>query len=107
MFPKIADMEIERLGHLHYAPYFSFSIPQKATALGGYLAYTADASRELDAENTYDYYDYSYLFLRRQTSLLHYPFRSIDELGGSGSSREYGPICSTYGSFEHYAPFPQ
>lgn len=101
------ENEIKRLGHLHYAPYFSFSIPQKATALGGYLAYTADASRELDPENTYDYYDYVHLFLRHQSSLLHYPFRSIDELGGSGSSREYGPICSTYGSFEHSAPFPQ
>lgn len=101
------EEELKRLGHLHYSPYFSFSIPQKATALGGYLAYTADASRELDAENTYDYYDYSYLFLRRQTSLLHYPFRSIDDLGGSGSSRDYGSIRSAYGSFEHLAPFPQ
>ena len=101
------EEELKRLGHLHYSPYFSFSIPQTATALGGYLAYTADASRELDAENTYDYYDYSYLFLRRQTSLLHYPFCSIDDLGGSGSSRDYGPIRSAYGLFEHLAPFPQ
>lgn len=101
------EEELKRLGHLHYSPYFSFSIPQKATALGGYLAYTADASRELDAENTYDYYDYSYLFLRRQTSLLHYPFCSIDDLGGSGSSRDYGSIRSAYGLFEHLAPFPQ
>ena len=101
------EEELERLGHLHYAPYFSFSIPQKATALRGYLAYTADASEQLDRENTYDYYDYVYLFLRHQSSLLHYPFRSIDDMGGSGSSRDYGPIHSAYGSFEHYAPFPQ
>ena len=101
------EEELERLGHLHYAPYFSFSIPQKATALRGYLAYTADASEQLDRENTYDYYDYVYLFLRHQSSLLHYPFRSIDDMGGSGSSRDYGPIRSAYGSFEHYAPFPQ
>ena len=101
------EAELKRLGHLHYTPYFSFSIPQKATALGGYLAYTADASEQLDRENTYDYYDYVYLFLRHQTSLLHYPFRSIEDLGGSSSSRDYGPIRSVYGTFEHSAPFPQ
>lgn len=101
------EQELERLGHLHYAPYFFFSIPQKATALSGYLAFTADASEQLDRENTYDYYDYVYLFLRHQTSLLHYPFRSIEDLGGSSSSRDYGPIRSAYGTFEHYAPFPQ
>lgn len=101
------EQELERLGHLHYSPYFSFSIPQKATALRGYLAYTADASEYFAPENTYDYYDYLYLFLRRQTSLLHYPFRSIDDLGGSGSSRDYGPIRSAYGTFEHSALFPQ
>lgn len=101
------EQELERLGHLRYTPYFSFSIPQKATALRGYLAYTADASEQLDRENTYDYYDYVYLFLRHQTSLLHYPFRSVEDLGGSGSSRDYGPIRSAYGTFEHYAPFPQ
>lgn len=101
------EEELERLGHLHYAPYFSFSIPQKATALGGYLAYTADTRRELDPENAYDYYDFTHLFLRRQTKLLHYPFLLIDDLGGSSSSREYGPIRSAYGTFEHSAPFPQ
>lgn len=101
------EHELERLGHLHYAPYFSFSIPQKATALGGYLAYTADASRELDPENTYDYYDFTNLLLRRQTSLLHYPFRSIDDLGGLSSLSTYGPIHSAYGNFYYSAPFPQ
>lgn len=101
------EHELERLGHLHYAPYFSFSIPQKATALGGYLAYTADASRELDPENTYDYYDFTNLLLRRQTSLLHYPFRSIDDLGGLSYFGTYGPIHSAYGSFYYSAPFPQ
>ena len=101
------EHELERLGHLHYAPYISFSIPKKATALGGYLAYTADASEQLDRENTYDYYDFTHLLLRRQTALLHYPFRSIDDLGGLGSLGAYGPIYSAYGTFEHSAPFPQ
>lgn len=101
------EEELERLGHLHYAPYFSFSIPQKATALSGYLAYTADASEQLDRENTYDYYDFTHLLLRRQTALLHYPFRSIDDLGGLSSLGSYGPIRSAYGIFEHSAPFPQ
>lgn len=101
------EEELERLGHLHYSPYFSFSIPQKATMLGGYLAYTADASEHLERENDYPYYDFTHLFLRRQTSLLHYPFRSIDDLGGLGSLGAYGPIRSAYGTFEHSAPFPQ
>ena len=101
------EEELERLGHLHYAPYISFSIPQKATMLGGYLAYTADASEHLGRENDYPYYDFTHLFLRRQTSLLHYPFRSIDDLGGLGSLGAYGPICSAYGTFEYSAPFPQ
>lgn len=101
------EAELKRLGHLHYTPYFSFSIPQKATALGGYLAYTADASEQLDRENDYPYYDFTHLLLRRQTSLLHYPFCSIDDLGGSSSLRAYGPIRFAYGTFEHSAPFPQ
>lgn len=101
------EAELKRLGHLHYTPYLSFSISQKATALVGYLAYTADASEQLDPENTYDYYDFTHLFLRRQTALLHYPFYSIDNLGGSSSLRAYGPIHFAYGTFEHSAPFPQ
>lgn len=101
------EEELERLGHLHYSPYFSFSIPQKATMLGGYLAYTADASEHLERENDYPYYDFTHLFLRHQTSLLHYPFRSIDDLGGLGSLGAYGPIRSAYGTFEYSAPFPQ
>lgn len=101
------EEELERLGHLHYAPYISFSIPQKATMLGGYLAYTADASEYLAPENTYDYNDSTILVLRHQTSLFHYPFCSIDDVGGSGSLSAYGPIHSAYGHFYHSAPFPQ
>ena len=101
------EEELERLGHLHYAPYISFSIPQKATALRGYLAYTADASEYLAPENTYDYNDSTILVLRHQTSLFHYPFCSIDDVGGSGSLSAYGPIHSAYGHFYHSAPFPQ
>lgn len=101
------EEELERLGHLHYAPYISFSIPQKATALRGYLAYTADASEYLAPENTYDYNDSTILVLRHQTSLFHYPFCSIDDVGGSGSLSAYGLIRSAYGTFEYSAPFPQ
>ena len=101
------EEELERLGHLHYATYISFSIPQKATALRGYLAYTADASEYLAPENTYDYNDSTILVLRHQTSLFHYPFCSIDDVGGSGSLSAYGPIHSAYGHFYHSAPFPQ
>lgn len=112
MFPKSANMEIERLGHLHYSPYFSFSIPRGAEKLLGYLSYTVDA-REMpdpadihfaDPEN-WPYTDSGFLFLRHQVNWLHYPFRSIDDLGGSRSSGAYGPIRSAYGRFSYSARF--
>ena len=106
MFPESARMEIERLGHLHDSPYFSFSIPDGAERLWGYLAYTVDA-REMpqpadihfaDPEN-WSYTDSCIVFLRHQVRWLHYPFVSIERLGGQKSVTNYGPIRSGYGLF--------
>ena len=99
--------ELERLGHLKYTPYLSFSIPRQASAMMGYLAYTTDASAFLDRADNPNFYDFVEIFLRHQSKLLHYPFRSIDDLGGSGYYVNYGPICFDHGNFYFEAPFPQ
>ena len=103
------ENELERLGHLHYSPWFSFSIPKGAEELRGYLAYTLDAAPFLEREQTeenWDFYDFAYVFLRHQTRWLHYPFVSIDDLGGARRSADYGPIRSVYGYPYYCAPFP-
>lgn len=99
--------ELERLGHLKYTPYLPFSIPRQASAMMGYLAYTTDASAFLDRADNPNFYDFVEIFLRHQSKLLHYPFRSIDDLGGSGYYVNYGPICFDHGNFYFEAPFPQ
>ena len=99
-------MEIERLGHLHYSPYFSFAVPGGAERLWGCLAYTVDA-REMpepadihfeDPEN-WVYTDQCIVFLRHQVTWLSYPFVDIDDMGGQRSVTNYGPIRSGYGLF--------
>ena len=106
MFPESARMEIERLGHLHYSPYFSFAVPGGAERLWGCLAYTVDA-REMpepadihfeDPEN-WVYTDQCIVFLRHQVTWLSYPFVDIDDMGGQRSVTNYGPIRSGYGLF--------
>lgn len=99
--------ELERLGHLKYTPYLPFSIPRQASAMMGYLAYTTDASAFLDRADNPNFYDFVEIFLRHQSKLFHYPFRSIDDLGGSGHYVNYGPICFDHGNFYFEAPFPQ
>ena len=101
------ELELERLGHLQYTPYLSFSIPRQASAMGGYLAYTTDASTFFDKEDTSNFYDFVEIFLRHQSRPLHYPFSSIDILGGSSYYSDYGPFCFDYGNFYFEAPFPQ
>ena len=101
------EHELERLGHLHYSPWFSFSISRGAEELRGYLAYTLDASPFLArTEENEDFYDFVYVLLRHQTRWLHYPFVSIDDLGGARRSADYGPIRSVYGYPYYCAPFP-
>ena len=95
--------ELERLGHIHYSPYFSFSIPRNGDGMRGYLAYTLDRS---DFPDTSKSEEFSYLFLRHQSGLLHYPFKSVDDLGGIHGAKEYGPIESVSGSFGYYGPSP-
>ena len=75
--------------------------------MGGYLAYTTDASTFFDKEDTSNFYDFVEIFLRHQSRPLHYPFCSIDILGGSSYYSDYGPFCFDYGNFYFEAPFPQ
>ena len=96
--------ELERLGHLHYSPWFSFSIPRGAQGLQGYLAYTLDISGAQEWEG--DFYDYVHVFLRHQTDWLHYPFVSIGDLGGRRYAGQYGPIATGYGSPYYNTPLP-
>lgn len=103
------EEELKRLGHLHYSPWFSFSIPKEAEALRGYLAYNLDAASFLEREQTEDnggFYDFAHVFLRHQAKWLHYPFVSIDDLGGARRSADYGPIQSAFGASYYNGSFP-
>jgi len=91
--------ELRRLGHYHYSPYYSFSIPRGAEGMRGYLAYTQDA-------DPHEVYEFCYTFLRHQQRLLHYPFADINALGGAQHAGEYGPIRSVYGHFSYYGDTP-
>lgn len=98
------EEELERLGHLHYSPWFDYSIPRGAQQLRGYLAYTSDIStfepgRKMDGTEI-EFVDHGYLMLRHQSQLLQYPFHSISSLGGSRSAGAYGPIQSICGAFD-------
>ena len=111
ILPTTTLMEAERLGHLRYVPWISFTIPDGVEQVRGYLSYnTLDASRFLepsdihpdDPEN-WTYQDNWYVFLRHQTGLLQYPFHDVADLGG-GSAGDYGPIQTVFGQFEYYNP---
>ena len=98
------ELELHRLGHLHYSPSFSFSIPRGAEGMRGWIAYTTAAVPSPLVENPSDwsYGDFWYVFLRHQERWLHYPFVSIRDLGGSRSAGAYGPIRSVYAPFTFY-----
>lgn len=95
------ENELKRLGHLHYSPWFDFSIPNGAENLRGYLAYTASTPYPSSSSNV-DYGDFWYVFLRHQTQWLHYPFVSIDIYGGSRSLPRTGPLRGIYAPFDYY-----
>ena len=111
ILPATTLMEAERLGHLRYVPWISFTIPDGAEQVRGYLSYTLDASRFLepsdihpdDPEN-WTYQDNWYVFLRHQAGLLQYPFHGVADLGGAGRTGDYGPIQTVFGHFEYYNP---
>ena len=92
------ELELHRLGHLHYSPSFSFSIPRGAEGMRGWIAYTTAAvpSPLVEDPSDWSYGDFWYVFLRHQERWLHYPFVSIRDLGGSRSAGAYGPIRSVY-----------
>ena len=48
--------------------------------------------------------DLTYLFLRHQSSLLHYPFASISDLGGQRDAGRHGAIETAWATFEFYLP---
>ena len=104
------ENELERLGHLHYSPYFSFSIPSGAQKVRGWLAYTVLGTDEIpepadftvSAPENWSYGDFWYVFLRHQTQWLHYPFVSIDIYGGSQSLPRTGPLRGIYAPFDYY-----
>ena len=94
-FQEETRMELERLGgRLHYSPWFNFSIPRDAENLRGYLAYTVNL-----ASDPTDFYDSAYVFLRHQSSFLHYPFFSISDLGGARSVADYANVESAWQLF--------
>ena len=100
------ELELHRLGHLHYSPSFSFSfsIPRGAEGMRGWIAYTTAAvpSPLVEDPSDWSYGDFWYVFLRHQERWLHYPFVSIRDLGGSRSAGAYGPIRSVYAPFNFY-----
>lgn len=103
-------LEAERLGHLRYVPWISFTIPDGAEQVRGYLSYTLDASRFPEPSDIHDdpenwaYQDNWYVFLRRQTGLLQYPFHDVADLGGANSAWDYGPIQTVYSKFLYFPP---
>ena len=102
MLPESALMEVERLGHLHYIPWFDFTVPAEASTAYGYLAYTVEgAVTQTDDPEERVYGDFWDVVLRHQSRWLHYPFQSISALGGTGTVRTQA-IQSAYGHFYYY-----
>ena len=110
LLPETIQMEVERLGHLHYTPYFNFAIPEGAENLRGYLAYTVEnASRfpspadiHTDDPDSWTFGDTWTVYLRHQNRWLHYPFLSISDLGGTAYTGA-DTIQSAYGMFAYYS----
>ena len=110
MFPESTKMELERLGHLRYYPWISFSLPAGAENFRGWLAYTVSdrdqfpepADIHTDDPEAWSYGDFWYVFLRHQVQWLHYPFVSIDIYGGSRSLPRTGPLRGIYAPFDYY-----
>lgn len=109
-FPDSTRMELDRLGgRLHYSPWFNFSIPRGAEYLRGYLAYTVDLASYYRGDihlDPSDFYDSAHVFLRHQSSLLHYPFFSISDLGGAMSVTNYANVESVWQLFMLYGALP-
>lgn len=91
------ELELHRLGHLHYSPSFSFSIPRGAEGMRGWIAYTTAAvpSPLVEDPSDWSYGDFWYVFLRHQERWLHYPFVSIRDLGREPLRRSIRPhpVC--------------
>lgn len=111
MFREETRRELDRLGgHLHYSPWFNFSIPRGAECFRGYMAYTVDLASRCRGDihfDTSDFYDSALVFLRHQFSFLHYPFFSISDLGGARSMTSYANVESAWQLFMLYGALPE
>ena len=92
------EHELNRLGHLHYAPRFAFSIPRDAETMRGYLAFTAETKLELQ------FNDFCRVHLRHQNQFFQYPFRSISSVSSrDGLIQSNTASCDFYGMMDEYA----
>ena len=93
--------ELEKFGRLHLSPWFSFAIPRGAEEARGYLSYTISPDPEPE-QGTWG--DAAYSFLRHQSRLLHYPYVSLDALGGEPYGADYGPMETVWAAFDGTFP---
>ena len=100
----IYQAEFDAFGRRHYSPWFNFAIPSKAEHVRGYLAYTVHPQQSQNGAVEGFYGDVTYLFLRHQSSLLHYPFASISDLGGQRSAATHGSIQTVWATFDYFVP---
>ena len=96
--------EFDTFGRRHFSPWFNFSIPAGAEGLRGWLAYTVHPQESQSGAVDGSFGDLTYLFLRHQSSLLHYPFASISDLGGQRTAGAHGAIETAWAAFEFYVP---
>ena len=96
--------EFDTFGRRHFSPWFNFSIPAGVEDLRGWLAYTVHPQQSQSGVVDGGFGDLTYLFLRHQSSLLHYPFASISDLGGQRDAGRYGAIETAWATFEFYLP---
>lgn len=100
----IYQFEFDAFGRRHFSPWFNFSIPAGAEDLRGWLAYTVHPQQSQSGVVNGGFGDLTYLFLRHQSSLLHYPFASISDLGGQRDAGRHGAIETAWATFEFYLP---
>lgn len=91
------ELELKRLGHLHYSPWIDYSIPKKAETMQGYLAFHSDISLLYTKDKATYLNDFFYFSVRHQTGVLQYPFADMSDLGGTAGSYKHGPMDSFYG----------
>lgn len=102
----VYQAEFDTFGRRHFSPWFNFSIPAKGENLRGWLAYTVHPQHSQSGAIDGPFGDMTYTFLRHQSSLLHYPFASISDLGGQRTAGTHGAIETAWATFEFYVSEP-